>query len=138
MSNSPRKSEEDSARRTPWSEGGNACQDLRRQLDKLQEARRQEDKEDKKEAMKQQKKGVASSSRQEAAEETEVKLPDSKGSRTRQEETLSKSIMAGEGEKLSDTHLNTEKFYAEEKDGQLYVAREQNVTLLKVARVGGN
>ena len=79
MSNSPRKSEEDSARRTPWSEGGNACQDLRRQLDKLQEARRQEDKEDKKEAMKQQKKGVASSSRQEAAEETEVKLPDAKG-----------------------------------------------------------
>ena len=79
LSNSPRKSEEDSARRTPWSEGGNACQDLRRQLYKLQEARRQEDKEDKKEAMKQQKKGVASSSRQEAAEETEVKLPDAKG-----------------------------------------------------------
>ena len=44
--------------------------------------------------------------------------------------------MAGEGEQLCGTHVNTKKFYAEEKDGQLYVNRERDRTLLKVARVG--
>ena len=45
-----------------------------------------------------------------------MKLPDSKGPRMRQDETLSKGIMAGEGEKLSGTQAYTEKFYVEEKE----------------------
>ena len=43
--------------------------------------------------------------------------------------------MAGEGE-LSGTHVNSQALYMEEKEGHVYVAREQNVTLIKVARVG--
>ena len=35
---------------------------------------------------------------------------------------LIQGIMAEEGEKLNGTHVNTEKFYVEEKEGQLYVA----------------
>jgi hypothetical protein len=44
--------------------------------------------------------------------------------------------MAGEGEKLLDTRVNSQALYVEEKKGHMYVAKEQNVTLIKMARVG--
>ena len=50
---------------------------------------------------------------------------------------LIQGIIAGEGEKLSGTHVNSQAFYVEEKEGHVYMAREQNITLIKVTRVGG-
>ena len=44
--------------------------------------------------------------------------------------------MTGEGEKLSGTRMNSQLFYVEEKGGRMYVASEQNMTLIKVAMGG--
>ena len=80
---------------------GNACQDLRRQKDKLREARRWEDEEDKKEAMKQQK--IRKACVKKAVEEAEVKAARLQGVLDKARKNLIWGIMAGEGEKRSST-----------------------------------
>ena len=69
-------------------------------------------------------------------EESSIKAARLQGVRDKARGNLIQGIMVGEGEKLSGMHVNSQAFYVEDKRGCVYVAREQNVTLIKVARVG--
>ena len=97
---------------------------VRRQTEKLCEAMRWE-KEEKKEAERQQRirKAEQEAHIRKAYEEANVKSARLQGVRDVARGNLIQGIMAGEGEKLSGTHMNSQVLFMEENGGHVYVAQ---------------